>query len=119
MIEAHILRNDIDILCISETWLLPLTHDRFIDIPGYSVYRCDAGAGGGVCVYVKNEFKINALTVPFERPDNVEDVWMTIQYKNFPSFVLGCVYRHPHTLNKSFTYLSMFLPLCVCATNLY
>ena len=38
-IEAHILIKDIDIMCISESWLLSLTCDRFIEIPGYSVYR--------------------------------------------------------------------------------
>ena len=46
LIEAHILSRDIDVMCISESWLLPLTANRFIDIPGYSVYRCDAGMGG-------------------------------------------------------------------------
>ena len=105
-IEAHILSKDIDIMCISESWLLPLTCNRFIEIPGYSVYRCDAGMGGGVCVYVKEDFKVNVLTTTLERPDYVEDIWMTVQYKNFPSFIIGCVYRHPHALNNSFTYIS-------------
>ena len=53
-IEAHILSRDIDIMCISESWLLPLTANRFIDISGYTIYRSDAGMGDGVCVYVKD-----------------------------------------------------------------
>ena len=113
-IEAHILSKDIDIICISETWLLPLTANRFIDIPGYSVYRCDAGMGGGVCVYVKEDLKVNVLTPTLHRPENIEDIWMTVQCKNFPSFIIGCVYRHPHALNNSFNYLSdVFTNMCL------
>ena len=114
LIEAHILSEDIDIMCISESWLLPLTANRFIDIPGYTVYRCDAGMGGGVCVYVKEDFKVNVLTTTLDRPDNIEDIWMTVQYRNFPSFIIGCVYRHPHALNSSFNYLSdVFTTMCL------
>ena len=113
-IEAHILSRDIDVMCISESWLLPLTASRFIDIPGYSVYRCDAGMGGGVCVYVKENLKVNVLTPTLERPENIEDIWMTVQYENLPSFLIGCVYRHPHALNNSFTYLSdVFTSMCL------
>ena len=113
-IEAHILSRDIDVMCISESWLLPLTANRFIDIPGYSVYRCDAGMGGGVCVYVKEDLKVNILSTTLERPENIEDIWMTVQYRNLPSFIIGCVYRHPHALNNSFTYLSdVFTAMCL------
>ena len=113
-IEAHMMSRDVDIMCLSESWLLPLTHDRFIQIPGYSVYRCDAGMGGGVCVYVKEGLKVNVLTITFERPKYIEDIWMTIQYKNFPSFVIGCVYRHPHALSDTFAYLSdIFTSMCL------
>ena len=30
----------------------------------------------------------------------------SVQYKKFPSFIIGCVYRHPKALAESFTYLS-------------
>ena len=53
-----------------------------------------------------NSFKVTVLTPTFERPDHVEDIWMSVQYRNFPSFIIGCIYRHPHALNNSFTYLS-------------
>ena len=93
-------------MCISESWLLALTCNRFIEILGYLVYHCDAGMDGGGGVYVKEDFRVNVLTTTLERPDYVEDIWMTAQYKNFPSFIIGCVYRHPHALNNSFTYIS-------------
>ena len=37
-----------------------------------------------------------------------------IQSGKFPSFILGCVYRHPHTLSNSFDYLSeVFRSMCL------
>ena len=57
---------------------------------------------------------MNVLTHRIERPENIEDIWITVQYKNFPSFIIGCVYRHPHALNSSFTYLSdVFSEMCL------
>ena len=65
-------------------------------------------------MYVKEDFRVNVLTTTLERPDYVEDIWLTVQYKNFPYFVIGCVYRHPHALNNSFTYISdIFTSLCL------
>ena len=46
-----------DILCISETWLLPYVDDKFISIPNFYVFRHDKGKGGGVCIYVREFFK--------------------------------------------------------------
>ena len=44
-------RRNIDILCISETWLDSCTQDSFIYLSNFNVYRCDHNTGGGVCVY--------------------------------------------------------------------
>ena len=57
-----------DILCVSETWLLPTIQSRFINMPGYSVYRCDGGRGGGVCIYVKDVFNVTILSTNLENP---------------------------------------------------
>lgn len=113
-IELLINDRDVDILCISESWLPPVMQNNFIEILGYSVYRCDGGRGGGVCIYVRENLKVNVLTPSLERPPQVEDLWLAIQYKKFPSFIVGCVYRHPHALNESFNYLSdIFSNMCL------
>ena len=96
----------IDILCISESWLPPELHSSLVDIPEYSIYRCDRGRGGGVCIYIKDHLKVTMLTTQYSRPPHVEDLWMTVQSKKFPSFILGCIYRHPHALDESFDYIS-------------
>ena len=38
--------------------------------------------------------------------ENIEDLWLSIQCRKLPSFIIGCVYRHPHAPVSSFSYLS-------------
>ena len=103
-----------DILCISETWLLPNMQSRLINIPGYSIYRCDGGRGGGVGIYVKNIFNVTVLSTNLEKQLLVEDIWLVIQSLKFPSFIVGCVYRHPHAPNNSFNYIfELFGHICL------
>ncbi len=55
---AH--NNDVDILCISESWLTPITPDGHIDIPDNHVYRCEKGRGAGACMYIKKKTILQA-----------------------------------------------------------
>ena len=112
-IEHVISSRDMDILCISETWLLPTIPSKLVSIPGYSVHRCDGGRGGGVCIYVKTIFNITVLTTNLDKSPLVEDIWLVIQSHKFPSFIVGCIYRHPHAPNVSFNYL-FDLFSCIC-----
>ena len=59
ILEIEIMLNEqnIDILCVSETWMYPSIKDDFIHVPGYNIYRQDYGRGGGVCLLVKNHLK--------------------------------------------------------------
>ena len=95
-IEHLVNSRNMDILCISETWLLPGIQSRLINIPGYSVHRYDMGRGGGVCIYVRTIFNVTVLSTNLERAPLVEDIWLAIQSHKFPSFIVGCIYRHPH-----------------------
>lgn len=114
-IELLIKNRNIDILCISETWLDEGIKDSFVQISDFNVYRCDYGRrGGGVCIYVRNDLKVNRIEVNIDRIVGVEDVWITIQRKKLPSFIVGCVYRHPKALASSFQYLkAVFKELCL------
>ena len=47
--------SNLDVLCISESWLLPSMPSSYVGIEGFTIYRCDGGYGGGVCVYVRSE----------------------------------------------------------------
>ncbi len=35
--------QNIDILCVRETWLLLHTPDEYVNIPNYKTFRCDDG----------------------------------------------------------------------------
>ena len=60
-----------DILCYTETNLKVATPDRFVTIPGYTIYRSDRitgrkKSGGGVSIYVKASFDTDAPTASSE-----------------------------------------------------
>lgn len=95
--------RNVDILCVSETWLHETDIDLSVNINNFHIYRCDKGRGGGTCIYVRNNLLVNILEFEINNDDvEVEDIWLTIQYRKFPSFVVGCIYRHPHALVTSF-----------------
>ena len=106
--------RDIDVLCVSETWLLPSIPDDFVNISMYRMFRCDNGRGGGVCVYVKNSLCTNVIKLDIPRVDGVEDVWVTVQCRKLPAIIVGCVYRHPKALVTSYDYIEeVFKMICL------
>ncbi len=100
-----IIDRNIDILCISETWLQANTPDGYVDIPNYKIFRCDNGRGGGVCTYVHNTLSPSIINLDVQRPTGVEDVWVKVQCRKLPAIITGCVYRHPKALVLSFDYI--------------
>jgi len=104
-IKLLIKERNIDILCISETWLHQEISSNFISIPNFHVYRCDAGRGGGVCIYVSDTLKSNKMSSTIVNHTAVEDIWVTVQSSMYPSFLVGTIYRHPHATTESFDYL--------------
>ena len=56
-IKLLIKNENLDILCVSETWLQPNILDDLISIKNYNVFRNDNplnSHGSGACIYVKN-----------------------------------------------------------------
>ncbi|MEL6988691.1 MAG: hypothetical protein AAGK97_12785, partial [Bacteroidota bacterium] len=100
-----LLKSGVDVLCVSETWLLPEIPTHFIEVDGFNVYRCDGGRGGGVCVYTSKELKAVPISIGLPSCAGVEDVWLRIQSKMLPAIILGAMYRHPHALADSFEYI--------------
>ncbi len=100
-----IKERNIDILCISESWLLPHTSDAFVNLPNYNIFRCKYGRGGGVCIYVKAVLSANVSDLKVPRQTGIEDIWVTVQCRNLPAIVIGCMYRHPKVPAATFNYL--------------
>ncbi len=112
--------RDIDVLCVSETWLHTNTPDELVNIPNYVIYRCDNGRGGGVCIYTKKELKTHLITFPVTRQVGVEDLWVSIQSNKYPAVIIGCVYRHPKATVDSYEYLQdVFRQLCISKKFFY
>lgn len=114
--EIEILINErhIDILCISETWLTSNVQNRFVSIPNFNIYRCDQGRGGGVCIYVREELKVTLVSTNLEKVMDIEEVWISVQCHKLPSFIVGCIYRHPHASVATFNHLlDVFRIICL------
>ena len=59
-VENMLKENNIDILGVTETWLVKEVNDSYIEIDGYKVVRSDSPSGirkHGAAVYIKNNFK--------------------------------------------------------------
>ena len=119
-IKILITERNIDILCVSETWLLAETLDAHVNIPNFKVFRCDQGRGGGVCIYVSNQLKTNVINLFIPKEPGIEDVWVSVQSQMFPAIIVGCVYRHPKSHVGSFEYIQdVFRQLCVSKKDFY
>ena len=107
-------QENIDILCTCETWLDSSVDDKFIKMSKFNIIRCDAGRGSGVCIYVRGDLNISVIDAGVDKAEGIEDLWVQGQHKKFPSFIVGCVYRHPKALATSFQYLAnVFRNICL------
>ena len=88
-LESH---KEIDILAINETKIDQSIHDREIFLSGYQVVRKDrARGGGGVCIYVRNNF--NFFLRPDLSPETIECLTIEISKPNSKSFLVSTWYR--------------------------
>ena len=70
--------ENIDILCICETWLDTSIDDKYIKISDFHVVRCDAGRGSGVCICIRDYFNHSVLSHGVYSQTGVEDIWIQI-----------------------------------------
>ena len=86
--------ENIDILCVCETWLDSSIDDKFIHIPNFKVVRCDAGRGSGVCIYVRESLDFSVINSNVEKFEGIEDVWLQVQLKKV-SFIYYWMHLSP------------------------
>lgn len=98
-IEMMITERNIDILCISETWLHQELPRNLINIQNVNVYRCDAGRGG-VCIYIRGTLKSNNTFITAVNNTAVEEISVTVQSSIYPSFIIGTICRHPYATSE-------------------
>ena len=97
-----------DCICIVESWLSPDIDDSEVHIPNFQVCRLDRNRhGGGVLLYVKDEFHFSQLP---GLSCNLEIVSVVLQHHSFPiRFCLSLVYRPPNTNSSALDLLSSYL----------
>ena len=83
--------------------MYPSMCNEYVNIPSYKIYREDYGRGGGVCLYVRDYLKVNVLENGIEKQEGIQSKWLSVQQRHLPSFIIGCIYRHPKTTVDSFT----------------
>lgn len=86
------------VILITETFLHPDISDSVINIPNYTVYRCDRETrkGGGVAIYVRNEISGQKIYVTrnagFKTGSTIESLSLLIKVLNV-NMLVTCVYR--------------------------
>ena len=112
--------RDSDVICISETWIIPQISNNIISIPNYKAFRNDNGRGGGVCIYIKDMLKTNEISLNDVKHPGIEDIYVTIQCNMLSAIIIACIYRHPKTTADSFDYLNSILQsFCLSKNNFY
>ena len=92
---------NLDLICLTETWLQSHIEDNAVSISGFNLVRKDwqLGVHGGICVFVKN-------SIPFIVLDDliistIEVLWIELRPKRLPrgvnSIILGTVYHPPNS----------------------
>jgi hypothetical protein len=109
VISTYAVDKEVDIICMSETWLHDSIDNSLILIPGYKEpYRKDRNdrQGGGVCAYVTDNVISKQLT-ELEPPD-IDLIWFEIPIQN-KKIIFGVGYRPPRQNREEVdTFLEQF-----------
>ena len=96
--------NNIDICCITESWLDTNISTDVVDIAGYVCYRRDRNdgrQGGGVVCYVRQDLPVSLVRPVGE--ENVESLWLLYRQPRMPRSIshllLGVVYHPPKSVS--------------------
>lgn len=121
----NICDANLDIICLSETWLKPNIESGLVKLVGYSLLRCDRTTGppanmkpgGGVCTYVRDNYTTKTIPVGTYCDDNIELLSFVVICPNCRDLVVVSTYRPPSgNCNLAITALKT---LCdsICTNN--
>lgn len=99
-VEALLEDEGIDVFNLNESWLSPSISNNLLRVNNYKLYRQDRALnkkGGGLCVFVSKNLKINVQTYDNLNVSNehMELLVLTIQQKCTKPITLVSVYRPP------------------------
>ena len=89
-----LLSENLDVLCLSESWLTESVDDRMLVFPGYAIIRRDRSgrSGGGVAIIYRNSMTMVPLKVP-SGDSQLESLWAQLTGRR--SVIVGAIYRPP------------------------
>ena len=100
-VQEFVLRNNVSLAFITETWLESTIADSIVDIPGYNVIRRDRSSEdhGGVCFYIKEGFSKYKKLEDLSCCNDHEILWVQLLPhrlpRGFSSLIVAALY-HPH-----------------------
>lgn len=60
VLKCNVLKGELDIIALSETWLSKFANDNLLHVEGYELVRQDRvykARGGGLCVYISSKIE--------------------------------------------------------------
>lgn len=99
-VQEFLLKNNVDIGFITETWLKDRIFDSVVNIQGYTIYRKDRSIQehGGVCIYIKDHIK-HEIPNNLQCCDEHEIFWIklhpTRRPRRFSCIIAAVVYPPP------------------------
>ena len=95
-LELMTASRQIDVLCVSETWLRPCHRSSSVRLPGFQLWeRTACGRGGGVAVYVHDG--LTAVPVKCASSFTFECVSVAVYLSRHSSVTVLTAYHPPAT----------------------
>ena len=93
-IEAMLSLHDLDMLCVTETWLTP---DYVFEFFGYLTFRCDRrlGRGDGALILIRSDLAVTGMDLPIPYGDAFEAVGITVR-SLLGVLAIVCAYMPPN-----------------------
>lgn len=90
-----IINNNLDIMCVSESWLNQEILNEVVAIPDFHLFRKDReGRGGGVCVFTRSFLQVQQVMLDFVSPEGVEYLFLNVNlHRN--RLLICVIYRVP------------------------
>ncbi len=104
-LEQLLTNSNIDLLCLSETWLAESSPNIAYLVPGYKVFRkdCKFGNVGGLLMYVKDCIKCKEIE--FNTLVDIEYIAITIVLSPCMTFTVVGIYRPPSSSSIFYDHL--------------
>ena len=102
----NLQKNNVDVFCVTESWLSDAILNRILIFPGYEIIRKDrpvasvnlpahaSPRGGGVAIIHRKTLKVTTLPISSDTPA-LESLWVNVAGAGQRSATVGVFYRPP------------------------